>query len=331
MALGTSWTNIGSQSCNINGYTYTTYVYAKLNHQDSSKSYVDLELRLWVEAWLRSYDTDFYLHDHWLGYAYREWMTNGATYTIMSYSITVQHDSNGEAAFRTTGGYEFKGMGVSATTFQTGWVGLPKINVNYTVSFNGNGSTTNVPSSITQAQGTAITIPAGPTWTGHTFSGWNTAQNGTGTMYQQGDSYMPNTNVTLYAQWGLQSYTITFNANNGTGAPNSQTKIYGQTTYLSPITPTRDGYTFFRWNTAANGTGQDYSPAGPFNVNADTILYATWIQNAAPPDVIHDCYINIRDTWVPGFAYINVGGTWYFVKRTGLKVSSTWKDVSNKF
>ena len=46
-------------------------------------------------------------------------MTNGATYTIMSCSITVQHNSNGEAALRTTGGYEFKGMGVSATTFQT--------------------------------------------------------------------------------------------------------------------------------------------------------------------------------------------------------------------
>lgn len=199
----------------------------------------------------------------------------------------------------------------------------------YTVSFSANGGPS-APASITKQQGTAITIPECPPWTGHTFSGWNTAQNGTGTMYQPNTSYMPNTNVTLYAQWGLQSYTITYNANNGTGAPDSQTKVYGQTTYLSSTTPIRHGYTFFRWNTAANGSGYDFSPGGPFRIDAATTLYAIWIKNIIPTDILHDGYINIDGVWKPVFAYIKVGNTWYFVKRTGLNVSNTWKDISNK-
>ena len=42
---------------------------------------------------------------------------SAGTYTIMSSSITVGHDSNGNASFAAQGGYEYKGMGVSATTF----------------------------------------------------------------------------------------------------------------------------------------------------------------------------------------------------------------------
>lgn len=237
----------------------------------------------------------------------------------------IPYRSDGTASFNAT----FSGTRWNNNPFSwTTGIELEPL-ASYTVSFNANGGPS-APDPITKQQGVAITIPAGPVWSGHTFSGWNTAQNGTGTMYQPNATYMPNTNVTLYAQWGLETYTITYNANNGTGAPTPSTKIHGQTTYLSSVTPTREGYTFFRWNTAANGTGQDYSPAGPFNINADTILYAIWIQNATPLDVIHDCYLNIYDNWTPSFAYINVNGTWYFIQRTGLNVNNSWKNASNK-
>lgn len=331
MALGTSWTQIASDSFTYLGYSGTAYVYAKLNRQDTAnrKSYVDLELRINHSVWVQSYDTDFYLSGSgWLGYAYREY--SAGTTTIMSSQITVTHNSNGVGSFTATGGYEYKGIGVSATQFTSSSQSLPNITVNYTISYNANGGT-GAPGNQTKTHGTALTLSSTvPTWSGHTFSGWNTAQNGTGTMYQPGGSYTANASATLYAQWGLVSYTITYNANNGTGAPDPSTKVHGQTTYLSTVTPERDGYTFFKWNTLANGTGQDYSPGGPFNIDAATTLYAIWIQNTVPVDSVHDCVIKIHDNWIPCFSYINVGGTWYFVRKTAINVSGTWRNVSNK-
>ena len=129
MALGTSWTQIASRSFSVGGYNYTAYVYAKLHgSQDvaANKSYVDLELRINFSVWLASYNTDFYISGTgWIGYAYREW--SAGTYTIASGQITVNHNDDGTGSFSATGGFEFGGMGVGATTFDSGSVSLPTI------------------------------------------------------------------------------------------------------------------------------------------------------------------------------------------------------------
>ena len=129
MTLGTSWTNIASRSVNISGTTVEFYVDAKLNRQDvaNNKSYVDLRLNYYFQYWLSSYDTDFYLTGYgWLGYAYRSWDT-GASGTMMTSQITVNHNADGTGSFSASGGYEFKGLGVSATTFDSSSVALPTI------------------------------------------------------------------------------------------------------------------------------------------------------------------------------------------------------------
>ena len=41
----------------------------------------------------------------------------------------------------------------------------------------------------------------------------------------------------------------------------------------------KSGYTFSGWNTAADGSGQSYSPGATFTINTNTVLYAQW---AAP-------------------------------------------------
>lgn len=128
MALGTSWTQIGSQSFSVLGYDHTAYIYAKLNRQDvaANKSYVDLELRINYSVWLKCYNTDFYISGNgWIGYAYREW--NAGTYTIASGQITVSHNDDGTGSFSATGGYEYGGAGVGATTFNSSSVSLPTI------------------------------------------------------------------------------------------------------------------------------------------------------------------------------------------------------------
>ena len=77
----------------------------------------------------------------------------------------------------------------------------------------------------------------------------------------------------------LASYTVSYNANGGSGAPANQTKYYGQTLKLSSTKPTRTGYTFAGWGTSAATTTVSYSPGGSYTRNASITLYAVWTQN----------------------------------------------------
>lgn len=91
----------------------------------------------------------------------------------------------------------------------------------------------------------------------------------------------------------LTSYTIAYNANGGSDAPANQTKYYGVDLTLSDVIPTRSGYTFVNWNTAANGTGTSYSSSGTYTANAGTTLYAQWIESG--PSDPGSVYIGVND------------------------------------
>lgn len=71
-----------------------------------------------------------------------------------------------------------------------------------------------------------------------------------------------------------KTYTISYNANGGTGAPSSQTKDPNTNLTLSSTQPTRTGYTFKGWSTSSTATTPTYSAGGTFSTDADTILYA---------------------------------------------------------
>lgn len=75
-------------------------------------------------------------------------------------------------------------------------------------------------------------------------------------------------------------YTLTYNANGGSGAPASQTKTYGAPLTLSAAKPTRAGHTFLGWNTKADGSGAGYAAGGSYTANAAATLYAQWQANA---------------------------------------------------
>lgn len=81
------------------------------------------------------------------------------------------------------------------------------------------------------------------------------------------------------------SYSVSFNANGGNGAPSAQTKWHAETLTLSPEKPTRSGYTFLRWNTKANGSGTSYSPGATYTANAALTLYAIWSLNHRKPTI----------------------------------------------
>ena len=100
-----------------------------------------------------------------------------------------------------------------------------------------------------------------PTRDGYTFTGWNTAADGTGTSYAGNDTYtLPNSGTdTLYAQWQINTVGLTYDPRGGSGEPGDQTGDAASNVTVSTTEPTRDGYTFTGWNTAADGTGTSYA------------------------------------------------------------------------
>lgn len=149
----------------------------------------------------------------------------------------------------------------------------------YTVSFNANGGS-GAPSSQTKYYGTNLTLSSTkPTWAGHTFVKWNTASDGSGTSYQPGATYSGNAALKLYAIWTLDSYTVSYDANGGTGAPGNQVKYYGQALTLTTAIPSRPGYTFFVWRLNQGGTWVSYDPGSQYTENAAATFFALWTAN----------------------------------------------------
>ncbi len=75
------------------------------------------------------------------------------------------------------------------------------------------------------------------------------------------------------------TYTVSYNANGGTGAPASQTKTHGVALTLSTTTPTRTGYAFVGWATSSSATSATYAPGASYATDANLTLYAVWTLN----------------------------------------------------
>ena len=76
----------------------------------------------------------------------------------------------------------------------------------------------------------------------------------------------------------LTKYTVSYNANGGSGAPSSQSKYYGKTLTLSSTKPSRTGYAFKGWATSASGNVA-YASGASYTANASVTLYAVWQAN----------------------------------------------------
>ena len=86
----------------------------------------------------------------------------------------------------------------------------------YTVTFDKSGGDVNASPATKTANygGNVGSLPTAPTKTGYAFAGWNTAPNGTGTVFDATTAVTGN--VTVYAQWTIKTYAVTFKDWNGT-------------------------------------------------------------------------------------------------------------------
>lgn len=143
----------------------------------------------------------------------------------------------------------------------------------------------------------AGTLPT-PTKSGYTFKGWYTATSG-GTEVTS--STIITENITVYAQWAVNTYNVSYNANGGINEPASQTKTYDIPLTLTESTPVPPSYTvtynanggsvspasksinasFNKWTADAAGAGTSYSPGTVYTDNSELTLYAQWTSPAA--------------------------------------------------
>ena len=132
---------------------------------------------------------------------------------------------------------------------------------------------------------------------GYTFVGW--AKNGFGEKVYDDCAIVKNLTdkvndeVTLYAKWAANTYTVKFNANGGSGEMADMSFNYNEEKALTVNIFTRKDYTFAGWATSADG---DVIYADEQNVKnltaenkATVTLYAVWKNNNA-------CYVSYNDS-----------------------------------
>ena len=201
-----------------------------------------------------------------------------AQWTINQYTLTFDAGNGTEAmvitqdygtkfetpAAPTKTGYTFAGwdMDIPETipaenmSFTAKWIANQ-----YTLTFDSDGGSD--VAAITQDYGTKIETPAAPTKTGYTFAGWD----------NEIPETMPAESMSFKAQWTINQYTLTFNADNGTEDVEI-TQDYG-TKFDTPADPTREGYTFAGWDMDIPETipAEDMSFTALWSVNSYKLVY----------------------------------------------------------
>ena len=201
--------------------------------------------------------------------------SRGGYVTIGSYTKTVTMDKSGQAKTIDISAALSTGISPSSISGSISYE-LQAVTWQWTVSYDANGGS-GAPGSQTKTYGSNLTLSnTKPTRTGHTFLGWSTDKNATSATYQPGGSYTSNSGATLYAVWKINTYTVSYDANGGSGAPASQTKTYGATLTLSKTKPTRTNYNFKGWSKDKSATSPTYSAGGVYTADAPVILYAVW-------------------------------------------------------
>lgn len=241
----------------------------------------------------------------------------------------------------------------------------------YTVAYNANGG------SSTPSTQTATKTRK------YTFSKWNSKSDGTGTDYNSATAYTFSANATLYAKYttsdsggsvnlasaisrangSTSGYSVTYNANGGSGAPSSQTS--GNRTVT---------YTFNKWASGST-SGTQYAAGASYTPTANTTMYAIWSSSTSSNSSwtcsstvpTRDGYtfkgwstsstattasytagstytitsgltlyavweanarvrVKVNNAWKLGTPYVKVNGQWKKAKKVYIKVNGVWKE-----
>lgn len=315
--MATKYTSV----VNIQGNSrrrYRGYVSATVSNVDNDTSRITWSARVemynaaqygvgvkcYVGGTLRKTDTGYLSSSPGTSYKTVASVSGTTDYTrgTSAKSVTVTVNAYGT----TVSGYGSAGGSASASVTVT----IPAL-PSYTVAYNANGGS-GAPGSQTKWYGKTLKLSSTkPTRTGYTFQGWATSSGGS-VAYAAGANYTSNASATLYAVWKANTWTISYNANGGSGAPAAQTKIYGQTLTLSSTKPTRTNYNFLGWSTSSSATSAKYAAGGTFTTNANVTLYAVWQLAYVKPRITNlaASRCNSAGTYTEGGTYAKITFNW---------------------
>jgi len=167
-------------------------------------------------------------------------------------------------------------------TLYARWTQLPTYSVTYDANEAESGT---APDDQTKIEGVDLTLSTNSgnlARTGYTFEGWNSADDGSGTDYAEGATYSADADLTLYAKWTANTYTVSFDRQGGTGGSASVSATFGQP-MPAATAPTKADAEFYGYYTEANGAGTQYYTAEmestrDWDTTGDTELIAYWME-----------------------------------------------------
>ena len=195
----------------------------------------------------------------------------------------------------------------------------------YVVTYNANGATGS-PSRATDSftfGSTPLSLPdkTGMTYAGYTFVGWSETTSGAAVV----NPYSPTQTRTLYAIWAGISYSVSYNANGGTGSVADATFTTGSAgiTLNDGSSLSRTGYTFGGWKNVAGTTvsGSAYSPTD------NVTVYAIWTPKTIA--VTYDKGIATTTTAFPSNTTVAFGAN--LTLSSGVDVSTTISSTNYLF
>ena len=124
----------------------------------------------------------------------------------------------------------------------------------------------------------SFTLPQ-PTRTGYTFTGW-TGSNGTTPQKTVTINKGTRGNLSYTANWSANQYSVTYDANGGTGTMSTDTATYDENYVTKANQFTRTGYEFVGWTTNADGSGSNWTSwigkPWKWTYTKNITLYAQW-------------------------------------------------------
>lgn len=226
------------------------------------------------------YDSTFYKENpKCTGYTFEGWTAAGLNTTTAKIGDTNETTETWEDINTKTKATYFKNLNSSpngTVILTSNWIAN-----NYTIKFNGNGSTEGNMEDMSLTYGTEEQLTTNAfVRSGYTFAGWNTEADGSGSNYTNNQKVKNLTStdgktITLYAKWIINNYSITYNLNGGSVTENP-TNFNINSEQYTLNNPVKTGYTFLGW-TGSNGT----TPQTTVTIDKENLENKNYIANWA--------------------------------------------------
>lgn len=155
-----------------------------------------------------------------------------------------------------------------------------------------------------------------------------------GSKWQQTDNLnVPTDSKNYYdgSSWSTynSTYTVTYNANGGSGSTSSHTSVTPSSSVtLRACGFTKSNHVFAGWNTASDGTGTYYAPGASYTVTANRTFYAMWVPTAVLGGTKVMAYCGELTDWNQStYKFTNSSGT----QQASVTISGSTTVVDNTY